>query len=84
MDQRTLSYTIFGSTVAYFFNCLFGDCQVTSGKGVISQSKIGRKANWQRDASAVLVATGSHLDLSILSPMATKYDFRAELSWGMA
>ncbi|GKC15726.1 hypothetical protein Tco_1012508 [Tanacetum coccineum] len=63
MDQRTLSYTIFGSTVAHFFNCLFGDCQVTSGKGVISQFKIRRKANWQRDASDVLAVTGSYLDL---------------------
>nr|GEZ99692.1 histone H3 [Tanacetum cinerariifolium] len=30
-------------------------------EGVISQSKIRRKANWKRVASAVLVAIGSHL-----------------------
>nr|GEU67317.1 THO complex subunit 2 [Tanacetum cinerariifolium] len=35
--------------------------EAASGKGVISQSKIRRKANWQRAASSVLVTIGSHL-----------------------
>nr|GEU47496.1 clustered mitochondria protein [Tanacetum cinerariifolium] len=32
-----------GQAVAHFFNCLFGDCQIASGKGVNSQSKIQKK-----------------------------------------
>ncbi|GKD68314.1 clustered mitochondria protein, partial [Tanacetum coccineum] len=32
-----------GQAVAHFFNCLFGDCQIASGKGVNSQSNIQKK-----------------------------------------
>ena len=42
-----------GQAVAHFFNCLFGDCQTTSGKGVSSQSKNQKKGHSKSKAGGV-------------------------------